>query len=57
MVWGVQVAAKVAGVCIPSAECGRRWFYADVRVMPTWGRDRPVGAVCRRMEVGIIRAG
>jgi hypothetical protein len=27
--------------------CRRRhkWFYADVRVMPTWGRDRAVGAV------------
>ena len=27
--------------------CRRRhkWFYADVRVMPIWGWDRPVGAV------------
>ena len=30
-----------------NALCRRRhkWFYADVGVMPRWGRDRLVGAV------------
>jgi len=39
-----QSAANAVGVRIPSAECGRRVFYADVRVMPTW--DRIVVLAC-----------
>jgi len=41
----VQAAAKTAGALRPRAECGRCWFYADVRVMPTSGRDGVLAAV------------
>ncbi|MGH8301599.1 MAG: integrase core domain-containing protein, partial [Steroidobacteraceae bacterium] len=27
-----------------------KWFYADVRVMPMWGRDRSVGGVIGGMR-------
>jgi hypothetical protein len=33
---GCHSAANTAGALRPSAECPRRWFYADVRVMPMW---------------------
>jgi hypothetical protein len=35
----------VAGVISPIPEWRCWWFYADVRVMPMWGRDRSVGGV------------
>ena len=41
----VQAAANAAGERYPRAECGCSAFYADVRVMPTSGRDRASGAV------------
>jgi len=44
-------AANTAGAFIPSDECGRRQFYADVRVMPMW-----VGIALWELVIGWLRS-
>jgi hypothetical protein len=44
-------AANTAGAFIPSDECGRRQFYADVLVMPMW-----VGITLWALLIGRLRS-